>query len=110
MTAYNNQGVVSYDTTRAGFVEGQVTDMSLGKMETYRNPLLPQVNTVTITGFGADADSIVLSITLPNGTVVPLTVTRAASVPVDDAAAAAALVLLVNAHASLNGHVEATSA
>lgn len=115
MAMQNGLGVTSYrspaDTTR--FVEGQVCNLGLAKFRTYRNPLLPQISTITITGFGADADSIALSITRPDGVVVSgasLTVTRAASVPVDDAAAAAALVLLVNAHASLNGHVVASSA
>lgn len=77
------------------------------KARPFRNASLPQINTITIASFGADADAVTVSITLPDGTVVSETTTRAAGVPVDDAAAATALETAINARAALRGHVVA---
>lgn len=105
MTIQNSLGVAGFSRrlTRgfAGQPQGDV------RARPFRNALLAQINTVTIAGFGADTDSVTLSITLPDGTVVQETTTRAAGVPVDDAAAVTALKDLVNARAALRGHVVA---
>jgi hypothetical protein len=110
MAIQNEIGIVSYPRRMARGLEGQPAESELPLGDTYRVPLLAQVNTVEIGGFGADADQVIVDITLPDGTVVSTTTTRAAGVPVDDAAAAAALALAINANATLNTHVDASSA
>lgn len=104
----NGLGLTAFRTSMPGLIAG--TPQGEGRDYPYRCALLPQNNTVTIGVFGADADSVTISITLPSGVVVPVTVTRASAVPVDDTAAAAALVLAINAAGSLRGHVVASSA
>lgn len=108
MTIANGLGLTNFRTSMPGLLAGLA--MGEGMDYPYRSALLPQINTVTIGGFSSDTDAVTISITLPSGVVVPVTVTRASSVPVDDAAAAAALVLLINASGSLRGHVVASSA
>lgn len=110
MTIANGLGLTAFTRDFHTPIEGQVFDLHGVLPRAWRNPSLAQISTVTITGFGADDDSIALSIQLPSGSTITVTTTRASAVPVDDAAAAAALAVLVNAHASLYGHVVATSA
>jgi hypothetical protein len=108
MPIANKFGVTAFSMALAGLVAG-VPEGNV-KATPYRNAVLPQINTVTITGYGADADAVSLLITMPSGEVITLgPVTRAAGVPADDEAAAAALVALVNARAALRGVVVATN-
>lgn len=110
MAIQNELGILSYPRRMTRGLEGQPAESELPLADTYRVPLIAQQNTITITGFGADADQVIVDITLPDGTVISETTTRAAGVPVDDAAAAAALVLQINARAALNTHVDASNA
>lgn len=109
MAIQNGIGIVSYPRRMSRGLEGQPAESELPLADTYRVPLIGQVNTVTVGGFGADADSVTISITVPDGTVYSVTTTRAAGVPADDAAAAAALAAAINALAGLNTHADATS-
>jgi hypothetical protein len=90
--------------------EGSPAEMDLPKARSYRNPLLPQTTTVTIAGFDTNNDAVTVAITLPNGVIVSLTVTRTGGAPADDTASAAALEAQVDASQPLNGHVEASAA
>lgn len=111
MTIQNNIGLTGFSRNIPERAEGYPSDFDSIKARPYRNAILGQISTVTIASFGADADSFTIYITLPNGTrVTACTITRAASVPVDDTAAAVAAVTAINALAALNGHVTATSA
>lgn len=110
MAIQNEIGIVSYPRRMARGLEGDPAEFELPLADTYRVPLVAQVNTITIGGFGTDTDRVVVNVTLPDGTVVEAAnVLRAAGVPADDAAAAAAAVLQINANASLNNHVFASS-
>ena len=108
MPIQNNLGLTGFARRLTSQIAGQPHGDV--KARPFRNPLLPQIDSVTITGFGADADAVSVLVTLPDGTVTTETTTRAAAVPVDDEAAAAALVVLINARAALRGHVVATNA
>lgn len=107
MAIQNGIGLTSFTRNRAEYIEGQPADMDLCKARPYRNPVLPQISTITIAGFGTDADEVNVDITLPSGVVATVTTTRAAGVPSNDAAAATALAVLINALALLNGHASA---
>lgn len=115
MAIQNEIGIVSYPRRMARGLEGDPAESELPLADTYRVPLVGQVNTVTIASFDTNTDAVILSITLPDGTVVggsgsSLHIVRAAGAPADDTAAAAALAAAVNALAALNNVVQATSA
>jgi hypothetical protein len=109
MSIVNGLGIAGYSRTLARGFEGQHAETEGVLSRAYRNPRLAQITNIAIGGFGADADSVVVRITMPTGVVRTFTVTRAAGVPVDDAAAAVALAALVNADTLLRGHVVATT-
>lgn len=109
MAIQNQLGNVSPARSLARAHEGSWADKEGGRARPMSVPLLAQISNVAISGFGADADSITVHIDLPNGTRQSNTTTRAAGVPVDDAAAAVALADLINADEELNGHVVATT-
>jgi len=108
MTITNQAGLTAFSRDFHTMQEGQPWDSDF-KARPYRNPYLAQLSTISIAGFGADADSIAVNVTLPGGAVITETVTRASSVPVDDAAAAVAMAALLNARAELSGHLVATT-
>jgi hypothetical protein len=105
----NNLGISGYSRRMARALEGAPASAEPMLSRPMINALIGQITTITIAGFGADTDSVAITIELPDGTDVTSTVTRAAGVPVDDAAAATALALAINADQELNGHVEAST-
>lgn len=109
MAIHNGIGITAYRRNQPGAVHGTPAAIDLPKCFTALNPIPAQVNNVAISGFGADTDSITLTIVEPDGTTHTFTVTRAAGVPADDAAAAVALAALVNASAALLGVVVAST-
>lgn len=109
MSIANGIGLAGFSRSIEQRSEGQWADAEGGRSRPYRNPLRGQITNIAISGFGADADSISVLITLPDGTVITETTTRASSVPVDDAAAATALAAQINARQPLRGHVVAST-
>jgi len=111
MAIQNGLGIVSYPRRMSRGLEGEIAESQLILGDTYRVPAQGQINTVTIGGVGADTDRVIVLITLPDGTVVTgADTTRTGGAPADDTAMAAALATQINANASLNNHVQATSA
>jgi hypothetical protein len=109
MPIQNGLGFTGYaDELPRGF-EGAWADYQGGRARPCPIPLLSQISNIEIGGFGADTDAVTVHVDLPNGARVSNVVTRAAGVPVDDAAAAVALAALINADEDLNGHVVATT-
>lgn len=109
MPIANNLGISGYGRRMQRALEGAPASAEPVLARPMMASLLAQITTISIAGFGADTDSITVTIELPDGTEHTETVTRAGGVPVDDAAAATALATLINDDAELNGHVEATT-
>lgn len=111
MGIQNGLGVTGYRRTQSppSLLEGAPADFETPITIPMRNALAAQVTNLAIGTYDTDTDAVGVQITLPDGTVVTHTVTRASSVPVDASAAAVALAALVNGDDDLLGHVEATT-
>lgn len=111
MTIANQIGYTGFSRDFHTPPEGHVYDIEGIKAIAHRNPILPQISTVTIASFDTNTDTFTITIQLPNGTTVTAcTITRSGGAPSDDTAAATAAVTAINAVAALYGHVTATSA
>jgi hypothetical protein len=104
---------VLYSLYQPAFINGQRASGGNYTALSYLNPLLPQVGTNTVAGTIADGQVYTITFTpvLPTeGAAFSVSVTRAAAVPVDNTAVAAALVLLINTTSAALGVVSATNA
>lgn len=108
MTIQNGLGITGYSRRLSrGFAGQPQGDI---KARPYRNALLPQITRVTVAGYGTDTDRVRVYITLPSGVrTLVADITRASSVPVDDAALVTAAVAAVNGVAAMRGHVVASA-
>lgn len=72
-----------------------------------RNPLAAQITTIGIGAYADDGDAVEVTIQTPDGVDHDFEVVRAAGAPANATAAAVALAALINADASVVGHVDA---
>lgn len=109
MAIQNGLGITGYDRKPARGYEGSWADAEGGRARPMILPLVAQIMTLVVGTWADDADTFTVHIDKPDGTRVSSTVTRVAGVPTDAAAAAAAMVVAINAQAGLKGHVIASA-